>query len=479
MWGWGRILKMKLYNTLTKKIENIEPIDSPNIRFYACGPTVYDYTHIGHLRRYLFDDVLIRVLEHADYKVKHVMNVTDVGHLTSDGDTGEDKLEKGAKKHGQSVWDIAKKFEKIFLDSVRKIGNQKPDVICKATDYIQEQLKLVKDLESKGFTYVINNDGVYFDTSKISDYGQLANLDIKNIREGERVTKVVGKKNATDFALWKFEREGEERQMVWESPWHKRSFPGWHVECSAMAMKNLGEQIDIHSGGIEHKAVHHPNEIAQSESVTGKSPFVKVWVHHNHLLADGQKMSKSLGNFYTIDDVIEKGFSPMALRLLFLSGHYRDEQNFTWQALEGVQKAWERLIRIMNKESRIEDLSEKALDYKKRFFDYLENDLKTPEVVAVMWEVVKDRELDNQIIRKLVGEFGAVLGLDFKSVVGTAYRADPAKAQVPAQVQELLNQRQKAREEKDWPEADRLREEVKNLGFGIRDVKGEQEIFRH
>jgi cysteinyl-tRNA synthetase len=309
-------------------IETIKPISGQHL-FYACGPTVYDQTHLGHLRKYTMDDVLVRALRQANYEVKFVQNITDVGHLASDADTGEDKLEKGAKKYGSSVWEIAKKFEDYFFYSMDLMGNVRPDLSCKATEHIQSQLDMVKKLESKGFTYIIPSDGVYFDTAKLADYGKLAKLDLAAQKSGARVDPVDGKRQPADFALWKFERPGENRAMIWPSPWSERGFPGWHIECSAMSMEHLGEQFEIHTGGIDHIPVHHTNEIAQSEAATGKVPFVKYWVHHNFLRVDNEKMSKSLNNFYTIDDVLERGFAPQALRLLFLGSNYPSELNIT------------------------------------------------------------------------------------------------------------------------------------------------------
>ena len=304
---------LHLYNTMSRTIEPVVPYRDSKLGLYACGFTVYDYTHLGHLRKYSMDDVLVRALRRFGFQVQFVQNVTDVGHLASDEDTGEDKLEKGAKKYGKSVWDIAREFEDYFFYSMDLMGNLRPDVSCRATEHIEAQLAMVLELEKKGFTYVIADDGVYFDTSKLPDYGKLARLDLDKLKEGARLEKVVGKRNPTDFALWKFERPGENRAMVWESPWYPRSFPGWHIECSAMAMQYLGEQFEIHTGGIDHIPVHHTNEIAQAEAVSGKQPFVKHWVHHNFVRIEGEKMSKSLGNFSTIDDVLQKGMNPRAL----------------------------------------------------------------------------------------------------------------------------------------------------------------------
>ena len=462
---------MTLYNTLSRSIEEVKPITPKKIGLYACGLTVYDYTHLGHLRKYTMDDVLIRTLRRANFDVKFIQNVTDVGHLSSDADTGEDKLEKGAKKYGKSVWDIAREFEAYFFRSMDLMGNIRPDVSCRATEHIAEQLAMVETLEKKGFAYVIDGDGVYFDTSKVSDYGKLAHLDIEHLQEGARVEAVVGKRNPTDFALWKFERPGENRAMVWKSPWSERSFPGWHIECSAMAIKYLGEQFDIHTGGIDHIPVHHTNEIAQAEAASGKKPFVKYWVHHNFLRVNSEKMSKSLGNFFTIDDVLKRNISPHALRLFFLTAHYRSEMNFTWENLEGVQKSWEKLVdlvRQFRKEDERTILSpeklEKVDEYRERFFKYMENDLNTPEAVAVLWEVTKSN-IPGPDKFDLIRDFDTVLGLDI--VNGAAQ--EKKTEEVPENVRELLLFRKNARDEKKWQDADQLREKIKRFGFEVLD----------
>ncbi|SRR5258708_1876326 len=472
---------MRLYNTMSRELENFVPRNGKDVGLYACGFTVYDYTHLGHLRKYSMDDVLIRTLRHAGYSVKFVQNVTDVGHLSSDADTGEDKLEKGAKKYHKSVWDIAREFEAYFFRSMDLMGNLRPDVSCRATEHIPEQLEMVKTLEKKGYAYVIEGDGVYFDTSKDPEYGKLARLDLAKLQEGARVEKVAGKRNPADFALWKFERPGENRAMVWESPWAKRSFPGWHIECSAMSIKYLGEQFDVHTGGIDHIPVHHTNEIAQSEAATGKKPFVKYWIHHNFLSVNGEKMSKSLGNFFTIDDVLKRGIDPGALRLLFLTSHYRSEMNFTWENLEGMQKTWERLVTQLREFKRNNSRTvlsaeklQKVNEYRQRFFDLMEDDLKTPEAVAVMWEVTKSN-IPSEDKYDLIMEFDEVLGLGLAKAVMKVEE----KKEIPAEVQKIVDERQKARAEKNWQKSDELRVKLQKMGFEVMDdANGSQQLKR-
>ncbi|HEX7018087.1 MAG TPA: cysteine--tRNA ligase [Patescibacteria group bacterium] len=477
---------MKLYNTMSRQVEEFVPLQDKKVGLYACGFTVYDFTHLGHLRKYTMDDVLIRTLRHAGYEVTFVQNVTDVGHLASDADTGEDKLEKGAKKYHKSVWDVAREFEEYFWRSMDLMGNLRPDHSTRATEYIAEQIELVKTLEAKGYTYIIDGDGVYFDTSKLDDYGALARLDIEHLKEGARVETVPGKRNPTDFALWKFERPGEDRAMSWPSPWSERGFPGWHIECSAMAMAKIGPQLDVHTGGIDHIPVHHANEIAQSEAATGKKPFVKYWVHHNFLQIEGEKMSKSLGNFYTIDDILQRNFDPMALRLLFLTGHYRSEMNFTWAALEGSQKTWNRLkTKVMElhaaggpeTEASAQSTSPSTgeQDYLTRFFEAMENDLHTSEALAVMWQVLKDETLSNQEKLRLLYQFDQVLGLGLEKLEADEAGSIETKT-LPAAVQKLIADRQRARDDKNWQRADELRDELYSLGYKVEDTESGQKV---
>ena len=497
---------MRLYNTLTRRLETVEPLTSGSLGLYACGLTVYDYTHLGHLRKYTMDDVLIRTLRRAGFTVKFVQNITDVGHLASDADTGEDKLEKGAKKYNKSVWDIAHEFEDYFWRSMDLMGNVRPDVSCRATEHIEAQLEMVKTLEKKGFAYVIDGDGVYFDTAKISDYGKLAGFDPESLQEGARLEIVAGKRNKTDFALWKFERPGENRAMVWPSPWAERSFPGWHIECSAMALQHLtdvkqadgsfewekAESITIHTGGIDHIPVHHTNEIAQAEAATGKQPFVQYWVHHNFLRVDGEKMSKSLGNFFTIDDILKRNISPKALRLLFLTTHYRSEMNFMWDTLEGMEKTHQRLLEMVVQFRKEDDrtvLSEEKLtkidEYRKRFFAAVENDLNTAEGVALLWEVAKSN-IPGPDKYDLLIEFDEVLGLGLKTAEQQLADLKVTQAEniftetderLPEAVRQLLAARKAAKEAKDWAKADQLRTELHTLQYIIQDLaNGDQEV---
>lgn len=458
---------MKLYNTLTKKIETIKPLNPPEVKIYICGPTVYDYAHLGHARTYINSDVLVRALKFFDYQPKVVMNITDVGHLTDDADQGEDKMEKKARQEKKDIWKVAQHYTDDFWQMAKSLNIQKPDVVCRATDYVPQMIKLVKALEEKGYTYK-TSDGIYFDTSKLDDYGKLANVDLKQLKEGARVDKNTEKKNPTDFALWKFSKESEKRQMEWQSPWAKKSFPGWHIECSAMSMAQLGEQLDIHTGGVDHINVHHTNEIAQSEAVTGKKPFSKYWFHSEWLLIEGEKMSKSKKNFYCLQDVVDRGFSPLAVRYLFLQSHYRSSANFTWKGVESAQKAYDKLKEYMKSLNRSRrSLSQERMgrvsEYSARFDQYLADDLKLPQVIALVWEVVKS-SLPNQDKRDLLLDWDQVLGLS----LGQAMAKEPEV--VPGKIKDLAQKRQELREQKKWQEADKVREEIENLGYVVEDT---------
>jgi cysteinyl-tRNA synthetase len=416
---------MKLYNTLSHSVETVQSTSSSPIGYYACGPTVYDFAHVGHLRHYIMDDVIIRSLRLSGLEVEHVMNITDVGHLVSDEDTGEDKMEKAAREKQMTAQELAHKFEADFWSKMDQVNVQRPNIVCRATEHIAEQIALVQRLEDNGFTYIIPEDGVYFDTSKDPHYGELARLKLDQLQEGARIGLVEGKRQPADFALWKFSPPHEQRQMEWDSPWGV-GFPGWHIECSAMSMKYLGEQFEIHSGGIDHIPVHHTNEIAQAENATGKRPFVQIWVHHNFLRIDGQKMSKSLHNFLTLDDVTQRGFSPLAFRLLMLTGHYRDEMNFTWDALQAAQAGYDKLQRKTQRLLEASDWSDwesvaaypqsgdsaEIMTIMTDFVAKLEDDVKTPQAVALMWKLMK---INSPEILPALKQMWAYLGLQLEA----------------------------------------------------------------
>lgn len=447
-------MTIQLYNTLTRKPEELQPINKKKIGLYTCGPTVYNYAHIGNLRTYVFEDILKRVLEHSGYKVKHVMNITDVGHLTSDADIGEDKMEKGAKREGKSAWDVAKFYTKAFLKDTDALNITRPDKLPRATDHIKEQIKLVQLLEKKGFTYT-TADGVYFDTSKLPDYGKLAQLDKQNLQAGQRV-EMGDKKNPTDFALWKFSPKGEKRQMEWKSPWGV-GFPGWHIECSAMATKYLGQPFDIHCGGIDHVPVHHTNEIAQSEAAYDK-PLANIWMHGEFLLISDAKMAKSGENFITLQTLIDKGISPLAYRYFLLQGHYRKQMTFSWDALQAAQTGLERLYHSAR--TLPKKLPEnKALH--EAFHKHINDDLDLPGGLGLIWKAINEKTID----QKTLLHFDKLLGL------GIQQNLKIKEIKIPNEIQKLVSERDKARTDKNWAESDRLRKELEQQGYAVEDTK--------
>lgn len=442
---------------------------------YACGPTVYDYAHIGHGRKYVNDDVLKRVLEVLDeLKVKHIQNVTDVGHLVSDADEGEDKMEKGAKKMGKTVWEIAKYYEESFYSSMALLNVIRPNVICRATDHIDDQIALIEKIVANGYGYD-TPEAVYFEVEKFKDYDKLFNQNIeeKLVAVRSEVEKGKHKKNPADFVLW-FKRVGKYKDHVmhWDSPWGD-GFPGWHVECSAMSMKYLGEKFEIHTGGEDHMSVHHPNEIAQSEAGTGKKPFVKYWVHTHFLTVDGKKMSKSLGNFYRVEELVEKGYSPLSLRYLYLTTHYRKTMNFTFEALDSAQTALEKLNRqvvaLTGELTEGMGWSEEGEVFYKQFVEAMEDDLNTPKALAVVWEMMKSK-MSDEAKKNLIVVFDSVLGLDLGLV------KEEELVGVPEEIKELLKTRKDARESKNWEESDRIRKEIEAGGFRVLDLDGEQVV---
>ena len=453
-----------LFNTLGRKKEKFVPLTPGEAKLYACGPTVYYYAHIGNLRTYVFEDILVRALKRAGYKVNHVMNITDVGHLVSDGDDGEDKMEVGARRSGKSIWELAEYYAKVFFQDLDKLNVLQPQIIPKATDHIPEMISLVERLEQKGFVYR-TADGLYFDTERFPTYKDFAKLDTENLEAGKRVT-MGGKKAPTDFALWKFSPAGSQRQMEWESPWGK-GFPGWHIECSAMAMKYLGEHFDLHCGGIDHIPVHHTNEIAQSEAATGK-PFVNYWMHGEFLNEDSGKMSKSKGETLTIAVLEREGFHPLEYRFLLLQAHYRSGIKFSFDALKSAQAGYRGIVERL-KEWKGEDAQSApevpAMEkYRESFDRPVYDDLNMPEALAVLFTMLKDQSLSSAQRKKLALEFDTVLGLRLEEM---AAKEDEA---LPANVQALVSARDDARKNKNFAESDRLRNELQALGYKVEDT---------
>ncbi len=449
---------LKLWNTASRSLAEFKPILPGKVGLYTCGPTVYWTATIGNFRSFVFDDILLRTLKLENYNVTRVMNITDVGHLTDDADAGEDKMIAAARKEGKTVWDIAKIYTDQFIADSDKLNIELPPApyLCKATDHIQEQIDLVKTLEEKGFTYK-TSDGIYFDTSKFPSYGSLSGQKLEDKEEGARVEINTEKRNPSDFALWKFSPKDQKRMMEWESPWGV-GFPGWHVECSAMSRKYLGQPFDIHTGGVDHIPVHHENEIAQSEAAYGVK-LANYWLHNEFLLADGQKMSKSLGNAYTVTELEEKGFHPLALRYFYLGAHYRQKENFTWEGLQAAQNALRKLWAFAR---TCEKPSEGDVEFESAFKVAIEDDLNTPKALAVLWKMV-DADLPSSAKAATLLWMDQILGFSLADVVA---RPIP----VPAEVTSLAHAREQARTEKNWAESDRLRDEIAKHGWLVEDT---------
>ncbi len=463
-----------VYNTLSRKKEVFKPIKGRLVRLYSCGPTVYHYAHIGNLRAYIFVDILKRVLRWDGYRIKHVMNLTDVGHLTSDADSGEDKLEKGAAREGKTVWQVAEFYTRAFKKDLKALDVESPNIWAKATGHIKEQVNLIKRLETKGFTYE-SPSAVYFDTSLVPDYGKLAGIKTSGQMEGGGVRDTGDvemdpyKKHPTDFVLW-FKRFGKYKDhiMHWPSPWGG-GFPGWHIECSAMSMGYLGDFFDIHTGGVDHIGTHHTNEIAQSESATGK-PFVKYWMHVAFLTVSGEaKMAKSGENFITLEEVVKHGFDPLSLRYLALMAHYRSQLSFSWPALAGADTARHNLeaniIRLKEavKSSRSVPKTDKSVGetYQSRFEEAINDDLNTPQALAVMWEMLRDTRLGPKTKETLVYRFDRVFGLGLDKV---------KPVRVPQDVRKMIEQRERLRANKQFIQADTLRADIERLGYRLEDT---------
>lgn len=460
-------LPLFLFNTLGGKKQQFKPLEPGVVRMYNCGPTVYGRQHIGNLSMFVFVDVLRRALEWNGYRVQQVINFTDVGHLVSDGDEGEDKMTKGLKREGmtptlENMKVLGKKYAEDFLGNLKLLNIDTDGITFPyASDYIQEQIEMVKALEEKGYAYR-GAGGVYYDTDKFRDYGKLGNINLAGLREGARVDVASDRRHPSDFLLWKFDSA-----LGWDSPWGK-GFPGWHIECSAMSRSILGDQIDIHTGGIEHIPVHHNNEIAQSEAATGKEPFSRFWLHRAHLQIEGAKIAKSEGNTIYLSEIEERGFSPLAFRYLLLGSHYRTPASFTWEALRGAQTALERLYNLaVSVQQEKSSAKESAESYQARFAKRINDDLDTPGALAAVWEMMKDTSVSAQEKYQYLLAFDSVLGIGIKG--GCETLAVSAET-VPDEVKELLTTRERARTAKEWDAADRARRDIESRGYTIEDT---------
>lgn len=467
---------LKLHNTLTRTLDEFIPQTADNVTLYTCGPTVYSEPHIGNWVAYIRWDILVRTLRACGYGVTRVMNITDVGHLTSDADEGEDKMEKGARREGITAWEVAERYTNRFLEGMTALNLQPPEFLTKATEYIPEQIALVKTLEDNGYTYQ-TSDGIYYDTSKFPTYADFARLDLAALQEGARVEVNTEKKNPSDFALWKFTPAGTKRDMEWESPWGV-GFPGWHLECSAMAMKHLGSTLDIHTGGIDHIPVHHTNEIAQSEAASGKR-FANYWLHCAHLLSDGTKLSKSLNNSYTLDDLAEHGFSALDFRMFILQSHYRTETNFTfdnlaaahnrlerWRAIASLRWQTHDTLRSDNEKEEANPANGIILAAPHAALEALTDDLSTPQALAALeraFDAIDAAPLEtvsHDALEALVGWIDDVLGLKLAT----------STPDITEEQKQLILERERAREASDWSTSDRIRDELAKQDIVLRDT---------
>lgn len=470
---------VRLFNTLTKQKDTFTPIKPPEVRMYTCGPTVYDYAHIGNLRSYVFADILRRVLEYNGYAVTHIINITDVGHLTSDADSGDDKMTLALTRENlpltvTNMKKIGSKFLRPFKEDLKELNVKTPKEFPRASEHIEGQIAFIKALEEKGYAYVLD-DGVYFDTKQFAAYGALGDLSPEESEMVSRIGGHSGKHSGRDFALWKLNPE-----LGWESPWGK-GFPGWHIECTAMSTQYLGKSFDIHTGGIEHIPIHHNNEIAQAEAATGRK-FVNYWLHNAHITIEGRKISKSIGNTIYLRNISDRSFPPFAYRYWLLTGHYRSNMNFTWGALEGVYTGLIKLHKqFLDLGARNGTINK---DYQKRFAEYINDDLDTPKAIALLFELIADESVSNKDKRVTILDMNRVLAIGFieshkqmkHMLAGETKKIEVKEA--PEDVQELVREREEARKEKDWEKADTLREQIKEKGFAVEDTGKGPELMK-
>ncbi len=460
-------MELYFYNTLTREKNIFEPIDSNEVKIYSCGPTVYKDATIGNMRTSIFQDVLRRVLRYNGYKIKHVMNITDVGHLVSDGDEGEDKMLKSAREEHKTPLEIAEYYAQLFFNDLEALNIERPEIVCKATEHIKEMLEYVEELVKNGYAYETST-AIYFDISKLDKYPVLSNLDLKEQKAGARIDVDTEKRNPYDFALWI--KAPENHLMKWDSPWGP-SYPGWHIECSAMGRKYLGEQFDIHTGGIDLIPTHHENEIAQSKGACGKIP-ANYWMHGEYLLINGGKMSKSLGNTYLVKDIKEKGYNPLVYRLFSYSSHYRNKLNFTWEGIESASKSLERLKNGYQNHLNGTDKVEKETikKYEEKFHEAINDDLNMPSAMGIVWEVVRN-ETKSPSLAKLLLKFDTVLGLKIDE-------NNSKNEELPEEILKLVEERKMARENKDWNKSDELRDLITEKGYIVKDTKQGQEVSK-
>lgn len=494
-------MSLKVFNTLGRELQDFHPIDPHKVGLYACGPTVYNYAHIGNLRAYVFVDVLRRTLEFLGYSVTHVMNITDVGHLTDDADEGEDKIVKSSRESGWTVWDIAQFYSDAFFRHADALNLVRPDITPRATEHIQDMIALIRRLEERGYTYQAGGN-VYFDISKFPRYGELTNLSTEDLRAGARVGVDEHKRNPLDFVLWFTRSKFGEQAMMWDSPWG-RGYPGWHIECSAMSMRYLGEEFDIHCGGIDHIPVHHTNEIAQSEGATGKK-WVRYWLHNEFLIMDKGKMSKSAGGFVTLDTLLEQGYDPLDYRYLCLNAHYRSELTFSFEALDGARRARRRLAervqrlaeeaaeragvsakellsqvpgaggasgasdpdsRVGGYEALSDPPSEPLAAYRADFVASVETDLNTPQALSVTWRMLRDETLSPEAKLAALADYDRVLGLRL-----TDPEALETQEDLPEEFRRLIAERAEARKQRDFERADQIRDYLRREGIVLEDL---------
>lgn len=461
-------MSIKFYNTLTKTKDEFKPLEGNTVRIYTCGPTVYKDASIGNMKSFIFMDTLRRMLKYNGYELKHAMNITDVGHLVSDGDEGEDKMVKAAREEKKEPLEIAAYYTKKFLEDFDRLNIDRPEIICKATDHIQDMMNYVQKLLDNGYAYETST-AIYFDVSKLDKYGILSGIDLRNQKAGARVEVDEEKRNPYDFALWI--KAPENHIMKWESPWGL-SYPGWHLECSTMGKRFLGEVFDIHTGGVDHIPIHHENEIAQAKGATGKIP-AKIWMHCEYLLVDNGKMSKSLGNTYTISQLQEKGVEPLAFRLFCFTAHYRNKLNFTFEGAYGSQKALERLYEgYIKQQNGIDEIDDsKIAEYNHKFNNFVNDDMNMPGAMGIVWEVIKNPQKSHKLAELLL-KFDEVLGLDLKNSKKYLEKFQKSKTEdLPEEIKQLVEERKQARENKDWAKSDELRDLITSKGYSIKDTK--------